>query len=155
MVAIPTASNENRTHIYRIRRKEDGLFLAYLGEEAGGHLWKGYWQPIGVFWRKPETVRKHLLELCTLRVYSAEFQMNSWGPGGNIHRSLRSKGKSTQRNRPPQFTVFPHDTKIRVSSIHYQWLDYYEVVATEITVHGESVMEARDFASFLKDEMVS
>jgi len=36
-------------------------------------------------------------------------------------------------------------------STNLQWLSKYEVVATEITVHGEQVVEAVDFANFKED----
>lgn len=138
-------ANQNRTHLYRIRRKEDGLFLAWVNKEAGGHEYKGAWQPTGSFWRTQDTIRKHLLELITYRVYIADHEMNSW-PG------MRPRGTPLNKKMPPQFTVFPSGTKMAVAGVFYQWLEHYEVVATEITVHGENVMEARDFASFLMDK---
>lgn len=138
-------ANQNRTHLYRIRRKSDGLFLSHISQDAGGHEFKGTWQPTGSFWRTQDTIRKHLLELITYRVYIADHPMNSW-------HQFRPRGMPLNKVPAPQFTVFPCGTKKGIVGVFYQWLDHYEVVATEITVHGEDVLEARTFASFLMDK---
>lgn len=144
-----TAANENRTHIYRIRRKADGLFLNHIGH-GGVHNHdncSGQWGPIGVFWKKPQTVRRHLLELCQFRVYVGD---------GFVRRArpIGPRQKEDKKHQP--FTViYPHGTPIRHVKTVYEWLDRYEVIATEITVHGEQIMEAREFASFAQDKNIS
>ena len=140
------AANNNRTKIYRIRRKEDGLFLFTLSNnETGGHRWKGTWQPIGAFWRLEETIRRHLLELCTYRVYISDRPIESCGEIGNVPRSLRRRGTRKNKKMPPQFSVFPYDCPVKTVGVFFEFLQHYEVVVTDITVHGENTMEAVDF----------
>ena len=135
--------NDNRMTLYRIRRKADGLFLAWAPTRMpGGHL--VHWNRGGCFWRTQETIIEHLLELCKYRVYCSE--------RGSVHN------KSTRRkptDKGLHFVVYPHDTPHRVASINYNWLDKYEVVATEVTEHASKTMEARDFASLMNDERIA
>lgn len=137
------AANENKTFLYRIRRKEDGLFL----ECSPSHSrWTDHFGPVGCFWRKQETIKKHLYELCKFNLYCG---------GGMVvnTKSKRRRGPNQKRrdNINPYFVVYPSGTEFRTVSVNYEWLDRYEVIATEITVHGEQVMEAREFASFMED----
>lgn len=131
------AANENRTHIYRIRRKRDGMFLNSGFSHRFPEVNEGgsQWGPCGCFWKKEETIRKHLLGLITPSFYCGN---------GFIHVSTK--------NKRGFHVVYPYDTPVHVMKPVFAWLDKYEVIATEITVHGESVMEARDFASFLGDK---
>ena len=114
--------NDNKTHIYRIRRKLDGAFLCSLQKGSpnpAGCSWN--WGPTGVFFKKPETIRKHLVELCQIRKYDLKHD---------------------------QGCVIWNTPVIHLGA-DYSLVNLYEVVSTEITVHGEHVMEASDFASFL------
>ncbi|WP_149113242.1 hypothetical protein [Limnoglobus roseus] len=131
-----TPSNDNRTVIYRIRRKEDGLFLSTAPSKlpGGNH----HWDTTGCFWRKQETIIEHLITLCQFRVYCGE---------GKIYRSSRK----TKARQHPFFTVYAWDVPHRVVSTNYEWMDKYEVVGTDISVHGDKIMEAREFASLLND----
>lgn len=135
--------NENRTYIYRIRRKEDGLFLCHLGSGTPHNHdnCSGQWGPTGVFWKKEETVRRHLLELCQFRVYVGN---------GSVHRHHNRQGPRQKADvaSKPFKVIYPFGTPIHHVKTVYEWLDKYEVVGTEITVHGHNVVEARDFASF-------
>lgn len=134
------ASNDNRTVIYRIRRKEDGLFLTTAPSRMPGNV--SHWDATGCFWRKQETIVEHLITLCQFRVYCGE---------GNIYRSSRR----TKARQHPFFTVYAWDTPHKLVSTNYEWMDKYEVVGTDITVHGDKVMEAREFSSLLRDISLS
>lgn len=120
--------NDNRTKLYRIRRKEDGMFLVHLAKGTPYSI-DGTWNAHGVFWKKPETIRKHLLELIQFRVYDGHGIDHYW-PG------------------KPVKAIYPYDVPIRHVKTVYEWLEKYEVVATEVTIHSENRMEAKDFASF-------
>lgn len=130
------ASNDNRTKIYRIRRKSDGKFLIqapYYPEEYFGKRFEWRFNSCGVFWKKDETVRKHLIRLCRFVVYN--------GHGEDRIRLYDSV----------EFSYYPQGMPIKLVGMHYERLDLYEVVATDITVHGEDTMSAREFASFTND----
>lgn len=137
------AANENRTKIYRIRRKADGLFLIHLGHGMAHGSEHGTWGPNGVFFWKPETIRKHLLELCQFRVYCSE--------GGTVfdlrkrHRGRRQKARDALN---PFWVIYGLDQPVHLVSTVYEWLDLYEVVVSDITVHSEDAQEAKDFACF-------
>ncbi len=136
-----TQSNDNRTHIYRIRRKSDGLFLEWVTRIPSCY---GEWGPTGVFWKKPETIRKHLLELCTYRMYCGE--------EGYVHdRNSRRFVRKPPKTQEKFLQIWPAGTQLHTVAVIYDWLDKYEVVATEISVHGQDTMEARDFALFKED----
>lgn len=131
------ASNDNRTVIYRIRRKGDGMFLSTAPSRMpGGNI--GHWDATGCFWRKQETIIEHLISLCQFRVYCGE---------GTVYKN-RQKTKAKQHD---WFVVYAWNTPHRLVSTNHEWMDKYEVVGTDITVHGDKVMEARDFASLMND----
>ena len=44
-------------------------------------------------------------------------------------------------------TCYAIDVPHRLVKFVPEWLDKYEVVATDITIHGENTMEAKDFAN--------
>lgn len=145
-----SAANENRTHIYRIRRKADGMFLVSApsptpyGNEDGQSNQSHLWGPIGTFWKKPETIKAHLLALCQFRIFCGHgIDM----PALPYSNSQRTKG--LREKYGDHWPLYPWDVPHRLVKTVYERLDHYQVVATEITVHGENVMEAKDFASFL------
>jgi len=136
-------ANENRTHIYRIRRKSDGLFLSNLGYGIAHGSHPGHWSTNGAFWWKPETIRSHLLELCQFRVYCSE--------GGSIHdmrQRKRGKRQMVQDEVNPFWVIYGCNARVTHVATLYDRLGLYEVIATQISVHAENVMEAADFASF-------
>lgn len=118
------ACNDNRTKLYRIRRKSDGKFLGGKPSEYPGSY--GWWDNTGCFWKRDETIRKHLLSLCKYCVFYGEPNIYPHG-------------------------VSWYQCPIKTVAIFHKWLDLYEVVVTDITVHGENTMEACDFASFQND----
>lgn len=143
-----TAANENRTHLYRIRRKSDGLFLTTLtyGHPLANDA--GTWGKTGCFWLTQETIKEHLLELCQFRVYLYDDTAKVYDL-----RKRRRRGHN-QRERDminPFWVIAPCGTPIRLVKTVYDRLNNYEIVATEISVHGSQVMEAVDFASFKED----
>lgn len=143
--------NDNKTFIYRIRRKSDGLFLNSSINHNTPLVYDqtpSYWGSTGVFWRKPETVRKNLLALCTRYYYIFDEQQTLFR--NRAHGGSETKKQLIKRNI--KFVVCRTDTPIHRCEPIYPWLDKYEVIATEITVHGECIMEAREFASFLADK---
>lgn len=135
-------ANENRTYIYRIRRKSDGLFLCHISKGTPHNLdnFSGQWGPTGVFWRSQETVRKHLLELCQFRVYVGNGYVTKSKPQGLRQRAAAAHKKFN--------VIYPIGTPISHVKTVYEWIDKYEVIVTEITVHGENIMQASDFVSF-------
>lgn len=144
--------NDNRTYIYRIRRKYDGAFLTSNPMPLpGSHDDCSFlWGPIGCFWKKPATIRAHLLELCKFRIY--EYSNVENHKPFDLRRRHRGKRQQLTDAVNPFFHITGWDTPHRLVRIVYEWLDKYEVIATEISVHGENVMEAKDFASFLPSE---
>ncbi len=135
-----TALNDNRTHIYRILRKRDGLFLVSLcyggahGEDAG------VWGPTGTFWKTPQTIKDHLLELCEYRVYCSE--------GGSVF-DLRGRRRGPRQQARdelnPFWVIYGCDTPVHHVKTMLSWLDRYQVVATEITIHSNKTIPAADF----------
>jgi hypothetical protein len=96
-----------------------------------------------VFFVKPETVRKHLLELCQFRVYEG---------GGTVYDlrgRRRGKRQKARDQLNPFWVVYPYDTPIRHIKTVYEWLNKYEIIVTNISIHDSDTMEAVDFASFL------
>jgi len=116
------AANNNRTKMYRIRRKLDGRFLVSMvrgSPNPAGCSWN--WSPVGAFFLKQETIRKHLLELCQVRKYDID----------------KTNGSRCW------------NTPIIHLGTDYSQLNLYEVVIMDISVIGQNTMEAVDFASFL------
>lgn len=143
--------NDNRTHIYRIRRKEDGLFLVSAPCRKDPFVWdqlSTMWGPVGVFWRKPETVRSHLLGLCQRRFYICEKQESIY----DLRRSRKGPRQRAAKENNPFWLIVPHGTPVYKAEPRYEWLDKYEIIATEITVHGENKMEATDFVNLIDNE---
>jgi hypothetical protein len=135
-------ANDNRTHIYRIRRKSDGKFLTSAPCRVPGY--RAPFDSVGCFWRKQETIREHLLALCQFWMYCGEV--------GHVHRPSQLMRK--YEPDAPWLQIWPIGSYTKhLVSTNFNKLDLYEVVATEITVHGENVMEARAFASFMNDEV--
>lgn len=127
------AANQNRTKIYRIRRKSDGLFLAYAPLRTPGECC--HWEPNGCFWKKKETIRKHLITLCEFWLYEGD---------GYVHSSDRIKSRMKPKHNPFWY-LYPAGTPYRLVKTVYEWMDKYEVVATDITVHGQNVIDSEEF----------
>lgn len=125
--------NDNKTTLYRIRRKSDGKFLNQKPMETPGPQPRWIWGKNGAFWKTELTIREHLFTLC----YSWYYM-----PKDSDDVTIFKKN-SVQ--------IFKHGTPIKKSGPYYKRLDDYEVVATMITEHSSDTMEARDFASFSND----
>jgi hypothetical protein len=113
------------------------MFLTTAPSQEPGGI--SHWDVTGCFWRKQETIIQHLITLCQFRVYCGD---------GRVHRSR----KKTKARPHPVFVVYAWDTPHKLVSTNYEWMERYEVVGTDITVHGDKVMEAREFASLLNDK---
>lgn len=129
------AANDNKTKLYRIRRKSDGKFL--IGKPRDypklPTATDSMWGKDGAFWKQQETIRKHLLSLCAWRLYN--------GYGQDI----------VDRWDGRKFEYWPSATPIKIVRYFYDRLDKYEVIVIDISVHGENKIEARGFANLPND----
>lgn len=141
-----TKANDNRFCLYRIRRKADGLYLEWNPSPTPGDHETAF-GPNGIFWKKPATVRKHLLELCQFRLYCFEedkvWNYNMRNRSRRGHRQLRSDEKSNNH-----FALVSHDAQQRLVKTVYEWLDLYEVVVTVVDEHSTKTTPAAEFANF-------
>ena len=97
--------------LYRIRHIETGHYLQHC-DWAGKHH---YFTDCGAFWKKIETIQKHLKTL------ASEIEI-SWHENNN-HKLWMTR---------------------KIISYHPERLDSYEVVGTEVSVMNERVMSAVD-----------
>lgn len=127
------ANNDNRTVLYRIRRKSDGRFLNTKPTRSPGRQPNWIWSKNGAFWRTEGTIREHLLALC----YSWYYEVD------DSTKVTFFKNNSVQ--------IYQHGMPVKQVGPYYERLNLYEVVAIQVTEHESDIMEARTFASFSND----
>lgn len=134
-------SNDNKLILYRIRRKADGLYLITAPCTSPGTDDRNF-GPTGCFWKTPETVRKHLIGLCTFRMFCGD---------GFIHDASHKRHTKSINIHNPIFVIYPHDTIQHKVGVVDAWFSKYEVVATEVEVSRSCIMESSEFCDIFRE----
>ena len=121
--------------IYRIRRKSDGRF--FTSASSTPYSLEGNWTNTGVFFYKAETVKRHLINLCTYRVYVGH---------GYDHKVSRDK-PARNLKKGDHFGIWPAGTPVRQVAILWGRLELYEVIVTDITINNEDKIDAAAFGN--------
>lgn len=147
-----TQANDNRTFLYRIRRKSDGLFLSCAPSDFRIF---DEWGPTGTFWKKAETITKHLFNLCELKIICFN-KGKAYVYDMRDGKRKRGKNQQIQDSINPFWVMYdcnvPEPQHVRMV---WEWLDKYEVIATEVTVHGDHIITAEDFIGVIEDRKES
>lgn len=107
--------------LYRIRRKDDGAFLC---DCCTNNPAKPRFNKSGVFWKRIDTIKKHLNDLCTDFVW--------------VHPDGSMRGHKLGMKVPTW------DCKSQIVGFNPAFLQFYEVVVHDVTVESEEVIQAKD-----------